>query len=65
MRTSIEIDDELMADAFRISGLKTKREVVHWALRHMVRMAMQKEIRSLRGKVKWEGSLEESRLNRW
>ena len=62
MRTNIEIDDELMAAALRASGLKTKRAVVEEALRLLVQLRCQEGIRRLRGKVRWEGDLEESRL---
>ncbi len=64
MRTNIEIDDELMVAALRESGLKTKRAVVEEALRLLVKLRRQEGVRRLRGKVRWEGNLEESRLGR-
>lgn len=64
MRTNIEIDDQLMADALAVSGLKTKREAVEKALREMVQLGRQAEIRKYRGKLHWEGDLDEMRRDR-
>ena len=64
MRTNIELDDELVAKAMKATGAKTKRAVVDEALRLYVRTHAQAEFRKLRGKVKWEGDLETSRLGR-
>jgi Arc/MetJ family transcription regulator len=61
MRTNIVIDDKLMRDALRASGLKTKRDVVEHALRTLVRLSRQAEIRQLRGKVEWQGDLDAMR----
>lgn len=64
MRTNIVIDDKLMKDALRTTGLKTKREVVELGLRTLVRLTKQTEIEKLRGKLHWEGDLDEMRLDR-
>ena len=64
MRTNIVIDDKLMKDAMRTTGLKTKREVVELGLRTLVRLTKQTEIQALRGKLHWEGDLDEMRLDR-
>jgi Arc/MetJ family transcription regulator len=64
MRTTIEIDHRLMARAMRISGARTKRAVVEAGLRLLIRTHSQTAIRCLRGKVKFEGDLSESRLSR-
>ena len=64
MRTNIVLDDKLIERAQKLTGIKTKREVVHEALRTLVLMREQGEIRSLRGKLKWEGNLHEMRLSR-
>jgi Arc/MetJ family transcription regulator len=61
MRTNIVIDDELMKEALQLSGLKTKREVVDLALRRFIQLKKQEEIRNWRGKLKWEGDLDEMR----
>ena len=65
MRTNIDIDDKLMAQAMRASGAPTKKAVVEEALRMFVQTRAQTSIRRLRGKVKWEGNLEESRSSRF
>jgi Arc/MetJ family transcription regulator len=57
MRTNIVIDDKLMRDTLRASGLKTKREAVDQALRAFLRLRKQAEIRRLRGKLDWQGDL--------
>ncbi len=63
MRTNIVIDDELMADAMKASGAKTKREAVEEALRTMIRLRGQEEIRKLRGKIHWVGDLDAMRTD--
>lgn len=61
MRTNIVIDDQLMAEALKATGLSTKKEAVEEGLRLLVRRNKQQEIRKLRGKLKWEGNLDEMR----
>ena len=57
MRTNIVIDDKLMRDTLRATGLKTKREAVEQALRTLLRLSTQSEIRKHRGKLAWHGDL--------
>jgi len=64
VRTNIEIDDELLQEALRVSGLKTKRAVVEAGLRMLLRLKRQEDILSLVGKVHWEGNLDDSRQRR-
>ena len=64
MRTNIVIDDKLMSVALKISGLRTKKEVVEEGLRLLVKVKNQSKLKKLRGKLKWEGSLEEMRLDK-
>ena len=61
MRTNIEIDDKLMAEAMKAMGTKTKRETVEKALEAQVAIKRQLGIRALRGKVEWEGDLDRLR----
>ncbi len=61
MRTNIVIDDELMTNAIKATGLKTKREVVEQGLRLIVKQNQQKTVRKLRGKLNWEGDLDQMR----
>ncbi len=63
MRTNIVIDDKLMRDTLRATGLKTKREAVELGLRLLLRLRRQEEIRRYRGKLHWEGDLEVMRTD--
>jgi Arc/MetJ family transcription regulator len=64
VRTNIEIDDRLMREAMRRSGSSTKKAVVEAGLKLLVKTHSQVALRKLKGKVRWEGNLEESRLSR-
>jgi Arc/MetJ family transcription regulator len=64
MRTNIDIDDELMHKAMQLGGIDTKKATVEAALRLFIQTRAQVGMRRLRGKVKWEGNLEQSRLGR-
>ena len=64
MRTNIDIDDRLMKEAMRHSGTRTKKGTVEVGLRLIVRTHAQGSIRRLRGRVRWEGNLNESRKGR-
>ena len=61
MRTNIVIDDKLMSDALKATGLKTKKEAVEEGLKLLVKRNKQQAIRKLRGKLHWEGDLDELR----
>jgi Arc/MetJ family transcription regulator len=61
MRTNIVIDDVLMRDVLRVTGLKTKREAVEMGLRSLLRLRQQEDVRKFRGKLHWEGNLDEMR----
>ena len=63
MRTNIVIDDALMRQAMQASGARSKREAVELALRTLVRLNEQSEIRSFRGLLPWEGDLDSQRLD--
>lgn len=64
MRTNIEIDDQLIRQAMRSSGVHTKKATVEAGLRLLVQTHTQASIRRLRGKVQWEGDLSELRRGR-
>jgi Arc/MetJ family transcription regulator len=64
MRTNIVIDDSLMNQAIELSGYNTKKETVEEALRILIKFKQQNAIRSLRGKLKWEGDLDEMRIDK-
>ena len=58
MRTSIVIDDKLMRDTLRATGLKTKRDAVELGLRTLLRLRQQEQIKRFRGKLHWQGDLQ-------
>jgi Arc/MetJ family transcription regulator len=64
MRTNIVLDESLIEEAKQLTGIKTKKELIHEALRTLIRLRRQGEARSLRGKLQWEGSLDEMRQAR-
>lgn len=61
---AIVIDDMLMAEALKATGLITKKEVVEQGLKLLIRMSKQQKIRELRGNIKWEGNLDDMRSDR-
>lgn len=63
MRTTVAVDHELMAEAVRLSGRKTKRGVAEQALKLLVQIKRQEAIRQLRGKLRWEGDLSAMRAD--
>lgn len=65
MRTNIVINDNLMTEAMQLTGIKTKREVVEEALRLLIRTTQQKTVLGLRGKIRWDGDLQEMRQGRF
>ena len=64
MRTNIVIDDKLMSDTLRATGLKTKREAVELGLKTLLRLQQQTELRKIRGKYEWEGDLDAMRRDK-
>ncbi|MBC7657311.1 MAG: type II toxin-antitoxin system VapB family antitoxin [Frankiaceae bacterium] len=64
MRTNIVIDDKLMQDTLKATGLRTKREVVELGLRTLLRLRQQEQIKRFRGKLHWQGDLEAMRLDK-
>lgn len=61
MRTNVVIDDELMDKALRTSGCPTKRSAIEAGLRLLIQIHAQRKLRRLKGKIAWEGDLEEMR----
>jgi Arc/MetJ family transcription regulator len=65
MRTNIVLDDKLIERAQKLTGIKTKRAVVQEALQTLILLREQAEARNLRGKLSWEGNLDEQRQSRF
>lgn len=64
MRTNIVIDDKLMKEAQKATGVRTKREAVELGLRTLLRLHKQQEIRKFRGKLMWQGDLDAMRTDK-
>lgn len=64
MRTNIVLDDDLVREAQKLTALPSKKAVVDEALRTLIRLKKQETILSLRGKIRWEGDLNSSRIGR-
>lgn len=63
MRTNIVIDDKLMEEALKVTGARTKREVVEQALRSLIQLKSQEELRGYRGKLEWRDDLDRMRVD--
>lgn len=63
MRTNIEIDDKLMNEVLKATGLKTKKDVVELGLKTLIKLNKQENIKKLRGKLQWTGDLDDMRSN--
>jgi len=63
-RTSIDIDDKLVKEGLKITHLKTKKELVHYALEELIKKEKRKRIMELEGKLQWDGDLEQMRADR-
>lgn len=57
MRTNIIIDDTLMTEALKASGVKTKKEAVELGLRTLIKLNQQRQLRSMKGSLEWRGDL--------
>ena len=64
MRTNIEIDDKLMSDVLKATGITKKREVVELGLRTLLKLQQQNKVRQYRGKLHWEGDLDAMRSDK-
>jgi Arc/MetJ family transcription regulator len=64
VRTNIVINNRLVEAGLKATGLKTRRELVDFALRELLRHKQQQKLLELKGKVHWEGDLEEMRAGR-
>lgn len=64
MRTNIDIDDKLLSDAMKATGASTKREVVELGLASLVTLKKQERVKKYRGRLKWEGDLNQMRSDK-
>ena len=61
MRTNIVLNEQIMKEAMRLSNSHTKKEVVHLALQNYIAYLKRRNMKTLFGKVKWEGNLKKMR----
>ena len=66
MRTNIDIDDKLIDEVMKITKLNTKKDAVNYALDEVIKMEKRRSILALKGKITWEGNLDEMRTyDKW
>lgn len=63
-RTSIDLNDKLVKEGLKITQLRTKKDLVNYALEELVKKARRKRIMELKGKFQWEGDLRQMRADR-
>ncbi len=63
MRTNIVIDQKLIAEVLKATGVRTKREAVELGLKTLVQLKKQEALRGFRGKLKWRDDLERMRTD--
>lgn len=63
-RTNIVLRDDLIKDLMRLSEIKTKKEAIEKAIELYVNWLKKQKLRSLRGKIEWDGDLMKMREGR-
>ncbi|ACI20877.1 type II toxin-antitoxin system VapB family antitoxin [Thermodesulfovibrio yellowstonii] len=64
-RTNIELDEKILKEAMELTKMKTKKDVINFAISELVKKLKRKKILELEGKVQWEGNLDEMREGRF
>jgi Arc/MetJ family transcription regulator len=64
-RTNIVLDEGLVRQGLKATGIKTRRALVHHALEELVRREKQMGLLKLEGKIKWTGDLNKMRRDRF
>ncbi len=64
LRTNIELDEELVDEAMKLTHIRTKKELVNYAIRELVRKVKTKKLLEIEGRVEWEGDLADMRRSR-
>jgi len=63
-RTNVVLDEKLVKDCIKVTGIKTQKALIDHALRELLRHEKQIEIFNLKGKINWDGNLDEWRQGR-
>lgn len=64
MRTNIDMDDDLVAEAMQLSGARTKKELVEIALKELIRQRKKKDLADLSGKIRFYDGFDHKKLRR-
>lgn len=64
IRTNIELDERLVNEGLKLTHIKTKKELVNYAVRELVAKIKRKKLLDYEGKVQWTGNLDEMRKSR-
>jgi Arc/MetJ family transcription regulator len=64
MRTNIVLDDDLVNEALQVTGVRTKREVVHVALQELVRSRKKKPLTDLAGKIRFRNGFDHKTMRK-
>jgi Arc/MetJ family transcription regulator len=64
MRTNVVLDDDLMEEAFALTGARTKRELIHLALQELIRQRRKRDLTELAGKVRLRDDFDHKALRR-
>lgn len=64
MRINVVLEDELINQVLKVSGLKTKKAAIEEGLKLLIQVKSQTRIRDFRGKLRWTGDLDEMRLDK-
>jgi len=62
---SMSLDENLLSEARELTGIEGREAIINEALKLFVQVRRQDGLRRLRGKVTWEGNLDELRRGRW
>ena len=62
MRTNVVLDEELIREAFALTGIRTKRELIHTALQELIRKHTKKDLLDLAGKIQLRGDFDHKKL---
>lgn len=62
MRTNVVLDDELVKEAFALTGARTKKELIHMALRELVRVRRKKDLSELAGRISFRNDFDHKAL---
>lgn len=63
MEDDLVINEKLIEEAINVTGLQNKQEVIELGLKTLIKLKQQEKIKAYRGKLQWDGNLDELRTN--